>query len=122
MGTFLCSECGESFTEEAYLYIHQTGVHDETLLTCDKCGENCVGKVALKNHKRKHNTAVAKPKLKTILKCEICAFETSNLANLRRHTKGVHIQKPQKKKKSTECEECGKIFVRKDSLDKHEGS
>ena len=88
MGTFLCSECGKSFTEEAYLYIHQTRVHDKTLLTCDKCAENCVGKVALQNHKRKH-TAVAKPKLKTILKCEICAFETSNMANLRRH-KGVH--------------------------------
>ena len=117
MGTFLCSECGKSFTEEAYLYIHQTRVHDKTLLTCDTCGENCVGKVALQNHKRKH-TAVAKPKLKTILKCEICAFETSNMANLRRH-KGVHIEKPQKKKKPTECEECGKTFARKDSLDKH---
>ena len=104
----------EKFSEEAYLYIHQTRVHDKTLLTCDKCGENCVGKIALNNQKRKHKTAVAK--LKAILKCEICAFETSNLANLRRHTKGVHIEKPQKKKKSTEC---GKTFARKDSLDKH---
>ena len=93
MGTFLCNECGKSFTEEAYLYIRQTRVHEETMLTCDKCGENCVGKIARNNRKRKHNTVVAK--LKTILKCEICAFETSNLANLRRHTKGVHIEKPQ---------------------------
>ena len=65
--------------------------------SCEKCGESFVGKVALQNHKRKHNNAVAK--MKAMMKCEICPYETSNLANMRRHTKSVHSKKPQKIKK-----------------------
>ena len=117
MGTFLCIECGKSFEEEAFLYIHQNKTHDKTVRSCEKCGESFVGKVALQNHKRKHNNAVAK--MKAMMKYEICPYETSNLANLKRHTKAVHSEKPQKMKKSTECGECGKTFGRKDHLDKH---
>ena len=76
------------------------------------CEKVFVGKVALQNHKGKHNNAVAK--MKAMMKCEICPYETSNLANMRRHTKGVHSKKPQKMKKSTEYGECGKTFERKD--------
>ena len=97
MGTFLCIECGKSFEEEAFLYIHQNKTHDKTVRSCEKCGESFVGKVALQNHKRKHNNAVAK--MKAMMKCEICPYETSNLANMRRHTKSVHSKKPQKIKK-----------------------
>ena len=75
MGTFLCIECGKSFEEEAFLYIHQNRTHDKTVRSCEKCGENFVGKVALQNHKRKHNNAVAK--MKAMMKCEICPYETT---------------------------------------------
>ena len=44
-GTFLCNEYEKSFAEEAYLYIHQTGTHDKTLLTYMI---NVVRKLALK--------------------------------------------------------------------------
>ena len=81
MGVFLCIECGKSFEEEAFLFIHQNKTHDKTVRSCEKCGESFVGKVALQNHKRKHNNAVAK--MKAMMKCEICPYETSNLANLR---------------------------------------
>ena len=92
MGTFLCIECGKSFEEEAFLYIHQNKTHDKIVRSCEKCG-----KVALQNHKRKHNNAVAK--MRAMMKYEICPYETSNLANLKRHTKAVHSEKPQKMKK-----------------------
>ena len=59
MGAFLCIECGKSFEEEAFLYIHQNKTHDKTAVrSCEKYGESFVGKVALQNHKRKHNNAV----------------------------------------------------------------
>ena len=60
MGVFLCNECGKNFEEEAYLYMHQSTTHDMNTFTCEQCGENVVGKQTLKNHRRKHNTAVGK--------------------------------------------------------------
>ena len=62
MGVFLCNECGKNFEEEAYLYMHQSTTHDMNTFTCEQCGENVVGKKILKNHMRKHNTAVGKLK------------------------------------------------------------
>ena len=50
----------KNFEEEAYLYMHQSTTHDMNTFTCEQCGENVVGKQTLKNHRRKHNTAVGK--------------------------------------------------------------
>ena len=69
MTTLLCTECGKSFTEEANLYIHQSRTHDKTSYSCDECGTDVIGKVALNNHKRRHKTPVAK-NLRTMHKCE----------------------------------------------------
>ena len=50
MGVFLCNECGKNFEEEAYLYMHQSRTHDMNTFSCEKCGENVVGKKPLNNH------------------------------------------------------------------------
>ena len=69
MATHLCTECGKSFTEDVLLLIHQTRIHDKTSYSCDECGTDVIGKVALNNHKRRHKTPVAK-NLRTMHKCE----------------------------------------------------
>ena len=66
---------------------------------------------------RKHNTAVGK--LKTTGKCDICPYETKDQSNLSKHTKRVHSEKPEKVKKSRDCSDCGKTFLRKDKFDNH---
>ena len=76
MGVFLCNECGKNFEEEAYLYMHQSRTHDMNTFSCEKCGENVVGRKTLENHMRKHNTAVGK--LNKIRKCDICPYETKD--------------------------------------------
>ena len=111
MGVFLCNECGKNFEEEAYLYMHQSRTHDMGTFSCEKFGENVVGKKTLENHMRKHNTAVGK--LKTTRKCDICPYETKDQANLSKHTKRVHSEKPEKVKKSRDCSDCGKNFSEK---------
>ena len=103
--------------KEAYLYMHQSSTHDMGTFSCEKCGENVVGKKTLENHMRKHNTAVVK--LKTTRKCDICPYETKDQANLSKHTKRVLSEKPEKVKKSRDCSDCGKTFLRKDKFDNH---
>ena len=117
MKTFLCNECGKFFAEEAYLHLHQSRTHDLNSFSCEKCGDNVIGKHYLSNHTRKPNSAEGK--LKKIRKCDVCPYETKDQANLSKHTKRVHSEKPQKIKKSRECSDCGKNFSRKDKFDNH---
>ena len=117
MGTFLCPECGKNFSVDADLYLHQVRAHDTNSYTCENCGETVIGKKTLDNHMRKHNTAVTR--LKRSHNCEECPYETKDKANLSKHTKRVHSEKPKKIKKSRECGECGKTFQHKGHFDTH---
>ena len=110
MTTLLCSECGKSFTEAATLFIHQSRTHDKTTYSCDECGTDVIGKAAFNNHKRRHKTPVVK-NLQSKLKCEICPYESAIKSNVNRHKKQVHEQKPEKVKKSWNCEHCEKKFI-----------
>ena len=104
MTTHLCTECGKSFTEEVLLLIHQTRIHDKTSYSCDECGADVIGKVSLSNHKRRHKIPAVKNLRKH--KCEKCPYESEVKSNVNRHKKQVHEQKPDKVKKSWNCDKC----------------
>ena len=104
MTTHLCTECGKSFTEEVLLLIHQTRIHDKTSYSCDECGADVIGKVSLSNHKRRHKIPAVKNLRKH--KCEKCPYESEVKSNVNRHKKQVHQQKPDKVKKSWNCDNC----------------
>ena len=116
MDNFLCIECGKCFEEEVNLAVHQIRAHDKRSFTCVHCGETCVGKTYYHSHMRIHN-GVAKPK--TLRKCDICQYETTDPSNLRKHTNKLHGENPKRNKILKKCNECGKVFPRKDSLDRH---
>ena len=117
MVDFLCNECGKCFEEELNLAVHQFRTHDKRSFTCEKCYETFIGQSNYNNHMRKHNSAVAKPK--ALRKCDICPYETTDPANLSKHTKNVHKEKTKRSKSPKECHDCGKVFSRKDTLDRH---
>ena len=52
-------------------------------------------------------------------KCDICPYETKDQSSLSKNTKRVHNEKPEKVKKSRDCSDCGKTFLRKDKFDNH---
>ena len=74
--TLLCNECGKCFKEEASLLVHYSKTHDKRSFTCGKCGDEIVGKQNHLNHMRKHKNAI--PKLKKVLKCDICPSSVEN--------------------------------------------
>ena len=84
MTTFLCSECGKSFTEKATLSVHQSRAHDKTSYSCDECDTDVIGKVALNNHKRRHKTPVVR-NLQKKNKCDICPYESADKSHVNRH-------------------------------------
>ena len=117
MTTHLCTECGKSFTEEVLLLIHQTRIHDKTSYSCDECGADVIGKVSLSNHKRRHKIPAVKNLRKH--KCEKCPYESEVKSNVNRHKKQVHEQKPDKVKKSWNCDKCETKHTSKYGYDRH---
>ena len=86
-------------------------------LSHEKCDETLIGKSTYNNHMRKHNSAVAKPK--ALRKCDICPYETTDPSNLSKHTKNAHKEKTKRSNSLKECHDSGKVFSRKDSLERH---
>ena len=117
MTTHFCTECGKSFTEEVLLLIHQTRIHDKTSYSCDECGADVIGKVSLSNHKRRHKIPAVKNLRKH--KCEKCPYESEVKSNVNRHKKQVHEQKPDKVKKSWNCDKCETKHTSKYGYDRH---
>ena len=112
MTTLLFNECGKSFTDEPLLHIHQTRQHDKMSYSCGECGTKVIGKMALNNHKRSHKMPAVN-NLERKHKCEKCPYESAHKSNVNRHNKQVHEEKPDKVKKSWDCENCGTKFKSK---------
>ena len=66
----------------------------------------------MRNHK------IVAAKAEAPRKCDSCPYETTNPFNLSRHITLVHKEE-QNRKNPKECNDCGKVFTRKYSLDKH---
>ena len=96
MTTLLCHECGKSFTDEPLLNIHQTRQPDKTSHSCGECSTEVIGKMALKNHKRKHKMPAVKNlekkhKAKKEFACEECHYTTMTKAYLKDHIRRMHV-------------------------------
>jgi hypothetical protein len=76
-----------------------------------------IGKVSLSNHKRRHKIPAVKNLRKH--KCEKCPYESEVKSNVNRHKKQVHEQKPDKVKKSWNCDKCETKHTSKYGYDRH---
>ncbi|XP_018426445.1 PREDICTED: zinc finger protein 2-like [Nanorana parkeri] len=107
--TFSCPECGEGFSSELSLTVHQRSHTGEKLHTCPQCGKSFFYKSALVIHYRSHTGE----KPFSCLECGKCFHQKSHL---------VTHQKTHTGEKPYSCPECGKCFYQKSHLVTHERS
>ncbi|XP_068115127.1 uncharacterized protein [Hyperolius riggenbachi] len=103
---FSCPECGMCFSSNTYLTVHLATHMDIELYACCECGKQFAAKEDCVRHEKSH--AVRKPYV-----CTECGKVFSNNSNRVRHQKIHTGEKP------FSCSECGKSFRRKTHLTIH---
>ncbi|PIO24566.1 hypothetical protein AB205_0108930, partial [Aquarana catesbeiana] len=94
---FSCPECGESFSSELSLTVHQRSHKGEKPYSCPKCGKCFTRKSQLNRHQRSHTGE----KPYSCPECGKCFLQSSDLV---RHQRSHTGDKPYS------CPECGKCF------------
>ncbi|XP_073467347.1 uncharacterized protein [Aquarana catesbeiana] len=105
--TFSCLECGESFSSELSLTVHQISHTDEKLHSCSDCGKCFLHEFEFIIHCRSHTGE----KTNSCPECGKCFKRKSFLV---RHQRSHTGEKPYS------CPECRKCFLQKSHLVKHQ--
>ena len=109
--TLKCEACTKTFPSEIYLKKHVKYIHDESkLFRCDKCDKPYSSKRGLLDHITTIHSDEVRSKIYHT--CQICNKQCFGLKVLREHMR-CH------KSKIYECDNCKKIFAKKDSLRQH---
>ncbi|PIO34902.1 hypothetical protein AB205_0175880, partial [Aquarana catesbeiana] len=103
---FSCPECGESFSSELSLTVHQRSHTGEKLHSCSECGKCFLHKSELVIHCRSHT----REKTNSCSECGKCFSRKQRLV--------VH-QRCHTGEKPYCCPECGKSFIQKSNLVRH---
>ncbi|XP_077345714.1 uncharacterized protein LOC143989458 isoform X2 [Lithobates pipiens] len=107
METFSYPECGESFSSELSLTVHQRSHTGEKLHLCSECGKCFLHEYEFVIHSRSHTGE----KTNSCPECGKCFTRKSFLV---RHQKSHTGEKPYS------CPECRKCFLQKSHLVKHQ--
>ena len=101
-----CPLCGKVFYTLEGLHRHQE--RESHSHPCDQCGQVFPLEILLKKHVPSH--AVDRAFI-----CDVCEKGYPSEASLQTHKRNVHATE-----KKHKCPECGKAFVRKDKMKRHE--
>uniref|UniRef100_A0A8D8WMN2 Zinc finger protein 569 n=1 Tax=Cacopsylla melanoneura TaxID=428564 RepID=A0A8D8WMN2_9HEMI len=118
---FSCEDCGKSFKQNKYLNLHRRYMHDNNLegppFVCDICNKEFAKITTMYVHKKRHSPGY-REKMNNYIRnymrnkapemCPICGdLVRCVTSHMKQHTEKF------------ECNQCGKVFARKDGLECH---
>ena len=112
---YKCDICETSFKSLEELKTHQNRVHlNMKSHECDYCGKAFSCPKALLLHKKSEHADLEKTKLKA-LECGMCDYKAYSKTEMVNHG-FKHLDKEEK---PYQCEECGRRFLQRSSLENH---
>ncbi|XP_052792984.1 zinc finger protein 184-like [Mya arenaria] len=107
--SFLCQECGKSFTKKHTMLQHMNVHKGLRPFVCQVCGKSYAYESALRDHKTVHSQE----------KKFVCSHPSCGKAFNQRSTLNAH-RAIHKETKDFKCETCGRGFTQKQALQRHE--
>ncbi|XP_013163531.1 PREDICTED: gastrula zinc finger protein xFG20-1-like isoform X2 [Papilio xuthus] len=117
-GRYECTDCNKVFsyltTYQGHLKYSRAHASEQVLkFPCPMCNKGYPTKEAMQDHFNYQHLG------KTSHKCPLCDKPIASRANVERHLMRVHGEKKEKPKNHV-CQQCGKAFTDKKSLNQHE--
>ena len=104
--SFVCAECGETFTQNHNLTTHRCIQSMQKSFECTICGKRCTRMSSLTRHLRSHSGE--RP-----YKCAVCGKDFAQGSSLKCHLRTHTVKTPYT------CTVCGNDFAHRSSLDRH---
>ena len=105
---YKCEECDYRTAHSAQLKLHIKSVHLKIKdYKCEECGAKYSTSSGLKSHVNAKHEGV-------IYSCDLCVYMATQLVNLMRHIKAVHL-----KSKNYSCDDCNEKFSQVFNLKRH---
>nr|CAB3268065.1 zinc finger protein ZF(C2H2)-124 [Phallusia mammillata] len=106
---FFCAECGQTFNYESEMNRHKEFHTGNKPSKCDKCDAAFATSYQLRRHKKIHDV-----KLLKVFQCRVCKIMLPSKILLANHYKTNHEES-----KKFVCDQCGKTYMTKLSLQRH---
>ena len=112
---FECQQCDKAYKRKNHLKEHIQSFHEGVKYLCHQCDQEFTDQSSLRRHIQSVHKGVT-------YACDHCDYQATQQSNLTKHFQSVHtmyVHEVDGNSFKFECQQCEKVYKRKDHLRKH---